>query len=146
MEPIANWRSGGYYFIDAVYVTPAPLPPPHNVTKYLISPNPLPVAYALYYTLLAKYGSGDIFSGQADPTGVTWIEENIGETKTPAIIGLDMIDYSPTRVVSYFSSLRGIKLNRRQEYGANSTAVQDAIAFDARGGIVAFQWHWNAPA
>lgn len=91
----------GWYFIDCLYVTPAPAPAPHHVGKFLVSPNPLPVTWALYNTLLAKYGSGDIFSGQADPTGVTWIEQNIGTTKTPAIIGLDMIDYSPTRVVSH---------------------------------------------
>jgi hypothetical protein len=80
-------------------VTPAPAPGPHHVEKFLVSPDPLPATWALYNTLLAKYGSGDIFSGQADPTGVTWLEQSIG--KTPAIIGLDMIDYSPTRVVSY---------------------------------------------
>ena len=111
----------------------------------MVAPNPLPVTVALYKTLLAKYGSGDIFSGQADPTGVTWLEQNLN--KTPAIIGLDMIDYSPTRVVSYpFLFSRLIILIARQEYGTNSTAVPDAIAFDGRGGIVAFQWHWNAPA
>ena len=49
--------------------------------------------------------------------------------KEPAILGLDMIDYSPTRV----------------SRGAKSTAVEDAIAWRNRGGIVAFCWHWNAP-
>ncbi|KUJ21702.1 uncharacterized protein LY89DRAFT_637592 [Mollisia scopiformis] len=122
---IDDW---GWYFIDCIYVTPSPPPQPHKVSKKLVAPNPLPVTQALFETLLNKYGSGEIFSGQADPTGVTWLEQNVG--KTPAIIGLDMIDYSPTRV----------------EYGANSTAVEDAIEFDARGGMVAFQWHWNAPA
>ncbi len=122
--------SRGWYFIDCLYVTPAPKPAAHKVTSHLSDPDAAPITQALFDTLLAKYGSGDIFSGQADPTGVTWIEQNLGTTKTPAIIGLDMIDYSPTRV----------------EYGTTSTAVEDAIAFDARGGIVAFQWHWNAPA
>lgn len=90
-------RFRGWYFIDCLYVTPAPAPAPHRVEKFLVAPDPLPVTLALYNTLLAKYGSGIIFSGQADPTGVAWLEANIG--KTPAIIGLDMIDYSPTRVV-----------------------------------------------
>jgi mannan endo-1,4-beta-mannosidase len=91
--------SRGWYFIDFIYLSPAPAPPPHNITKILVSPDPLPCTWALFNTLLAKYGSGDIFSGQADPTGVAWLEANLNVT--PAIIGLDMIDYSPTRVVSY---------------------------------------------
>ncbi|KFY46628.1 hypothetical protein V495_02344 [Pseudogymnoascus sp. VKM F-4514 (FW-929)] len=117
----------GWYLLDALYVSPSPPPAPHKVTKILVAPKPLPETQKLYDTLLAKYGSGKIFSGQADTTGVTWLEQNVGAT--PAIIGLDMIEYSPTRV----------------EYGSTSTAVEDAIAFDKRGGIVAFQWHWNAP-
>jgi mannan endo-1,4-beta-mannosidase len=92
-------RFRGWYFIDCLYVTPAPAPAPHQVEKFLVAPDPLPVTIALYNTLLAKYGSGIIFSGQADPTGVAWLEANIG--KTPAIIGLDMIDYSTTRVVRW---------------------------------------------
>lgn len=90
----------GWYFIDCVYVTPSPAPAPHQISKVMVAPNPLPVTTALYNTLLAKYGSGNIFSGQADPAGVAWLEANVG--KTPAIIGLDMIEYSPTRVVSHF--------------------------------------------
>lgn len=92
----------GWYLLDALYVSPSPPPAPHEVTKVLVAPNPLPETQNLYNTLLAKYGSGTIFSGQADTSGVTWLEENIGAT--PAIIGLDMIDYSPTRVVCFTPS------------------------------------------
>jgi mannan endo-1,4-beta-mannosidase len=96
----------GWYYIDCLYITPAPAPPPHKVTNKLVTPNPLSVTQALFDKLLSKYGSGEIFSGQADPTGVAWLEANIGAT--PAIIGLDMIDYSPTRVVSQiFTYLQG---------------------------------------
>jgi mannan endo-1,4-beta-mannosidase len=98
----------GWYFIDCIYVTPSPPPAPHNVTNMLVAPCPLPVTQALFETLLDKYGSGEIFSGQADPTGVTWLEQNIGQT--PAIIGLDMIDYSPTRVVSSIYELVEVML------------------------------------
>lgn len=55
------------------------------------------------------------------------MQQNVG--KSPAIIGLDMMDYSPSRV----------------EYGTASHAVEDAIAFDANSTIVNFAWHWNAP-
>jgi mannan endo-1,4-beta-mannosidase len=87
----------GYYFIDCIYVTPAPPPAPHNITKFTVAPNPLPATSALYNLLRGKYGSGDIFSGQEGPAALAWIEANVG--KTPAILGVDMIDYSPTRVV-----------------------------------------------
>ncbi len=63
----------------------------------LFSPDPLPCTWAFFNNVLAKYGSGDVFSGQADHTDVAWLEAN--SNVTPAIIGLDMIDYSPTRVL-----------------------------------------------
>ncbi len=88
----------GWYFIDFIYLTPSPAPGPHAVTSSLVVPNVLPVTQALFNKLLSRYGTENIFSGQADPSGVTWLEANIG--KTPAILGLDMIEYSPTRVVS----------------------------------------------
>jgi mannan endo-1,4-beta-mannosidase len=101
----------GWYLLDALYVSPSPPPAPHQVTKVLVAPNPLPETQNLYNTLLAKYGSGTIFSGQADTSGVTWLEQNVGAT--PAIIGLDMIEYSPTRVVSFtHSNTLAIPANR----------------------------------
>ena len=66
-------------------------------------------------------------SGQQDPTSFAWVKSQIG--KTPAILGSDFIDYSPSRVA----------------HGTSSTAVEDAIAFDGSGGINTFVWHWNAP-
>lgn len=89
--------------IDYITVTPAPAPPAHQVVTSLVIPSPLPVAQALYSKLRSKYGSGQIFSGQAEVAGVTWIENNIG--KTPAIIGLDLMDYSPSRIVSIFQEI-----------------------------------------
>ncbi|KAF8866961.1 glycoside hydrolase [Acephala macrosclerotiorum] len=88
-----------FNFIDCIYVTPSPPPAPHKATNSLVDPKALPVTKALFETLSAQHGSGDIFSGQADPTGITWLETNID--KTPAILGLDMIDYSPTLVVCW---------------------------------------------
>ncbi|KAH6663536.1 glycosyl hydrolase family 26-domain-containing protein [Halenospora varia] len=121
----SNW---GWYLIDYISVTPAPAPPPHQVSTSLVAPSPLPIVRALYNKLLSKYGSGQIFSGQSEVRGVNWLEANVG--KTPAIIGLDLMDYSPSRI----------------EYGVGaSTAIEEAIAWDARNGIVSIQWHWNAP-
>jgi hypothetical protein len=97
LKEIGANGSRGWYSIDCVYVTPAPAPGPHKVSNVLVAPSPLPAAQSLFNTLVGKYGSGDIFSGQADPSGVKWLEQNVG--KTPAILGVDMIDYSPSRIV-----------------------------------------------
>ena len=48
------------------------------MTSSLVVPNVLPVTQALFNKLLSKYGSGQIFSGQADPSGVAWLEANVG--------------------------------------------------------------------
>jgi mannan endo-1,4-beta-mannosidase len=90
--------SRGWYLIDYITVTPAPAPPPHSVSATLVNPTPLPVAAALYNKLRSQYGTGNIFSGQSELVDIAWIETNIG--KTPAIVGLDLMDYSPSRIVS----------------------------------------------
>lgn len=58
---------------------------------------------------------------------VDWINDITG--KKPAIVGFDFKDYSTSLVK------RGIK----------SYDVLRAIEWDKQGGIVQFQWHWNAP-
>ncbi|MBQ7981420.1 MAG: beta-mannanase, partial [Oscillospiraceae bacterium] len=49
--------------------------------------------------------------------------------RRPAILGLDMMDYTPSRTA----------------LGAKSHAVDTAVEFSDKGGIVTFCWHWNAP-
>ncbi len=50
--------------------------------------------------------------------------------KYPAILGLDMMSYSPAR---------------REQGGSGGNSVEQAIKFHDQGGIVTFCWHWNAP-
>ncbi|TAH69558.1 MAG: beta-mannosidase [Anaerolineaceae bacterium] len=50
--------------------------------------------------------------------------------KTPAILGLDFIEYTPSRV----------------EMGSKGSQTELAINFWKEGGIVTFCWHWNAPS
>ncbi|CCA73405.1 hypothetical protein PIIN_07359 [Serendipita indica DSM 11827] len=118
-----NW---GWYFIDKIELNPAAPPAPHQVTGELTNPNASAAAKNLMAYLVSQYGK-HLLSGQQDPASYAWVETNIG--KSPAIIGLDMMDYSPSRV----------------EHGTTSTAVQDAVTYDGRDAIVAFCWHWNAP-
>ncbi|TRX90989.1 hypothetical protein FHL15_008194 [Xylaria flabelliformis] len=123
IDIVSNW---GYYLIDYISVSPSAPRPPHNVTPTLSNPNANADATALYQYLASIYGQ-NILSGQQDATWADWVTQQVG--KTPAVLGVDLIDYSPSRV----------------ERGTTSTAVEDAIAHAGKGGIVTVVWHWNAP-
>ncbi|MDU0289259.1 glycosyl hydrolase [Saccharothrix longispora] len=119
-----NW---GWYLIDAIRVTPSAPRGPHQVTSALTDRSATPAAKGLMRYLVDNYGEKTL-SGQQDQPSIDWVERNTG--KAPAIAGLDLMDYSPSRV----------------ERGTTSQEVERAIAYDARGGIVTMAWHWNAPS
>jgi mannan endo-1,4-beta-mannosidase len=124
---VAMVSSWGWYLIDSLSLTPALPPQPHRTKAALVNEHATAEAKGLMRYLVAQYGK-KVLSGQQEATSIAWVEQNVG--KAPAVAGLDMIDYSPSRV----------------ERGATSTEVEDALAWDARGGIVTFSWHWNAPS
>jgi len=119
-------RDWGWYFIDSLQVRPAARRPDHNVNPCLTNTASTKETWDLWSLKLNYYGK-KILSGQQDPAMLSWMEDYVG--RDPAIVGFDMIDYSPTRA----------------SHRINSTTVEDAIAWDQRGGIVDFCWHWNAP-
>ena len=120
---LGDW---GYYAIDSLTFTPtAPRSPP-NLNPTPQNPNANGDAVALYNYLKSIYGSKTL-SGQEDTQWLDYVTQATG--KTPALIGLDFMDYSPSRVA----------------FGATSNTTEQAIAFNEQGGIVAFVWHWNAP-
>lgn len=84
-------------------------------------------AHALYDYLVSIYGK-NILSGQQDLAYADWVTDNIG--KTPAVVSVDLMDYSPSRV---------------EFQGDIATTIEDALAHHERGGIVSVLWHWNAP-
>ncbi|KAK2037676.1 family 26 glycosyl hydrolase [Colletotrichum somersetense] len=124
IDIVSNW---GWYLIDSITLTPTEPRGPHDINTALVNPNANADANALYKYLRSIYGK-NILSGQQDLSYSNWVNEAVG--KLPALVSVDLIDYSPSRV----------------EHGAVSTAVEDAIAHHARGGIVSVLWHWNAPA
>lgn len=75
--------------------------------------------------LVDQAAQGNTLSGQQDLESAQWVSQNIG--KWPAILGVDFMDYSPSRVA----------------YGASSRTVEDAISYYNAGGIVTFCWHWG---
>ncbi|KAF2702758.1 glycoside hydrolase family 26 protein [Pleomassaria siparia CBS 279.74] len=119
----SNW---GWYLIDYITLAPSAVRGPHQVTTKNVDPNANADAKALLEYLGTIYGK-NILSGQQDQDSLDWVTTNVG--KTPAILGVDFMDYTESRI----------------SRGASSTDVDKALAFAAKGGIITFVWHWGAP-
>ncbi|PGH11017.1 hypothetical protein AJ80_07293 [Polytolypa hystricis UAMH7299] len=124
IEIQSNW---GWYLIDAISLAPSGERGSHDITTTPVNPNANSDARALLNYLGSIYGS-KILSGQQDQESLDWVTNNVG--KTPAILGVDLMDYTESRT----------------SRGASSTDVDKAIAFANRGGITTFCWHWGAPS
>ncbi|EFQ25959.1 glycosyl hydrolase family 26 [Colletotrichum graminicola] len=124
IDIVSNW---GWYLIDSITLTPTKARGPHDINTALVNPKANADANALYKYLGSIYGK-NILSGQQELSYANWVNETIG--KTPALVSVDLMDYTPSRV----------------EHGTVGTAVEEAIAHHERGGIVSVLWHWNAPA
>jgi mannan endo-1,4-beta-mannosidase len=118
-----NW---GWYLIDHITLSPSAPKDAHNITTTPITPSANKDAKALLKYLGSIYGK-KILSGQQDQESLDWVVANVG--KTPAILGVDFMDYTDSRT----------------SRGAVSTDVEKAIKFSQQGGIVTFVWHWGAP-
>lgn len=126
----------GYISLDNLKIKPssAITDDIFKVNRTLSNPNSSEPTKKLMDFLCDAYGKY-IISGQYAQDGyegaeIRKITEKTG--KTPAMLGLDMIDYSPSRV----------------EFGGEADHVID-YAMDwwyVRGGIVTMCWHWNAPS
>ena len=132
-ENIITLEKGwGWYVIDYIKVELAPAPEMHQVAKTLINPNASKETKALLSYLVDHYGK-TILSGQQEYPNSKLIDVNFVFEKTgkkPAVLGLDFIDNSPSRV----------------ERGTSANETEVAINWwNNDGGIVAFTWHWNAP-
>lgn len=105
-----------------------------NIEKPILkTKNPHENAVRLMKYLTDIYGK-KILSGQQIDWDSGWesleLDAIYKETgRFPAIIGLDFMEYSPSRV----------------ERGASSVDTEKAIKWWEKGGVVTFCWHWNAP-
>jgi len=128
---IAVEKGWGWYDLDYIELTPAKASPkPSKVPKKLADPEATPAARALMGYLIDHYGSCTL-SGQYDQydhTEVAYIVKTTG--KTPAILGGDLMDYSPSR----------------KAHGADpKDHVEQMIKAAREGFIITMCWHWNAP-
>ncbi len=118
-----NW---GWFQVDRFELAQAALPA-LSYGPTLSDPAADAAARGLWCWLGAQYGR-KVISGQTERSESEWIAGQTG--RRPALTGFDMMDYSPSRVA----------------FGASSTAVEEALLWAQQGGIVQFQWHWNAPS
>ena len=126
-------KSWGWIMVDKLTVTEDEKisDDVYKVKKQLIDPDADRPTKELFEYLCDSYGKYTL-SGQVCNDGLKGDEfKAIYEAtgKYPAIVGLDMMDYCPSR----------------QAKGARSNAVETAIDFHSHGGITTFCWHWNAP-
>jgi len=123
----------GWMYLDRLEITPSPTIDPEifNVPYTLVNPNANEAAQSLMRFLTSVYGTY-ILTGQYSDYGVNGAEFAVIREitgRTPAVMGLDMMDYTPSRV----------------QRGTRGRTVEHAIEFHNMGGIVTFCWHWNAP-
>lgn len=130
---VTVYKSWGWIWLDSLTVTPAEAIPDSvfEVEARLVNPNATKEAQQLFAYLCDCYGKYTL-AGQHSSYGTIGAEcyaiHNV-TGKYPAIIGMDMMDYSPARV----------------QHGTKGYSIDQAIKFHKQGGIVTFCWHWNAP-
>ena len=122
----------GWISLDMLQVKMSDEIDPHmyEVKRTLCNPNSNETTKRLYSYLCDEYGN-HILSGQYSD-GMFGLENVAIQNVTgsyPAILGLDLMEYTPSRVA----------------YGSKGFSVDSAIGYWNQGGIVTFCWHWNAP-
>lgn len=106
--------------------------PPEAPATALSDPEASAAARALWNFLKAQYGR-HVLSGQQELREARYIEGATG--LRPAIVGGDLIEYSPTRWE------RGARPGGRSQYAS----VEEILDWAEDDAIVAMMWHWNAP-
>ena len=131
---VAVSKSWGWICVDALVLSASGALPEdlYQVDAELVNPNASENAKRLMHYLTDIYGK-KILSGQYCDSGMYGNERaSIWKTtggKYPAVLGLDLIEYSPSRAAN----------------GSTSKAVDYALEYWEAGGIVTFAWHWNVP-
>ncbi len=98
----------------------------------LSNPNASEQAQAVFDYLVSMRGKGILSGQQIYGTNTQEIKTLVSVTgKNPAIMGIDLIDFSPSRVAHGVSGGR---------------LVSTAKKYWQEGGLITCAWHWNAPS
>lgn len=118
----------GYFELADITLTPARRPPPPaRPPSVPVNPHASPEARALLQTLTRLYGTTTL-TGVYSEADIAHVRDRTGHT--PALLGGDLMDYSPSRVE------RGADAKRETER---------LVAAAQRGHLITVSWHWNAP-
>ncbi len=117
-----------YYDIDYIDLIPAAAPGrPALPPKTPVDSAAVPKARALLADLVSRYGLTTL-SGVYSIEDADYVRATTG--RTPAILGDDLMDYSPSRVA----------------HGSKPDGtVEQLIAQYRKGYLLTVSWHWNAP-
>ena len=124
----------GYVNLDYLLITPSePLAADlYDVRPVLCNPDPSPEAQAVMDWLCEVYGK-KMISGQYLNEGDRGAEIRAVEQATgglrPALLGLDLLNYSPTSV----------------SLGTRPISVDQAMDYWKQGYLITMCWHWVAP-
>jgi mannan endo-1,4-beta-mannosidase len=134
LNTISVERHWGWIRLKSLHITDSqPLDPAiFEVSAKLINPDANETTRRLMSFLADAYGRV-MLSGQYSDNGLFAGEAGVifmTTDKRPAVLGLDMMDYTPSRVGR----------------AADPKAIERAIEADEHGAIVTFCWHWNAPS
>jgi mannan endo-1,4-beta-mannosidase len=128
LNTVAIEKGWGYYDIDYVEFVPAVIAPTlRKPPKALADPQATARTRALMGRLVDLYGSRTL-SGQVGQEDAEFVRQVTG--KTPAILGGDFMDYSPSRVA---------------HGGLPRDGTEQMIRMAQTGRVVTMLWHWNAP-
>ena len=125
--------SWGWIYLDKMTVqTSEPISPElYKVEAKLINPNATDETKRLMSFLVDMYGE-KILSGQYCDEGAFGKEMQVIQNvtgKQPAILGMDLMDYTPVNAA----------------HGSSQVVVKSATTWWEKNGIVILQWHWNTP-
>lgn len=130
---VSVFKFWGWIDLDYLKImTSKPIPAStYQVSAELVNENAIDNAKRLMSYLADHYGT-KILSGQYCDTGINGKEFQVVKKvtgKTPAVLGLDFMEYTPSFV----------------EHGSTGHSTDLAVQCWKQGGIVTFCWHWNAP-
>jgi len=126
-------KSWGWIYLDALEVTASEPADPalYQAQTKLCDAKASANTRRMMNYLSDMYGKY-IISGQYGDRGTEGPEFKAikqATDKVPAMMGLDFIEYTPSRAA----------------HGSVGKDIGYAIDFDSQGGIITFCWHWNAP-
>jgi mannan endo-1,4-beta-mannosidase len=125
-------KSWGWIYMDYIYIRQAEdlSAYAYNVSPDLVNPGASGAAKRLMKYIVDNYGKKTLSCQTSESVNSEEFKAVYSVTgKYPAVMALDMMDYSPSRVAR----------------GTSSKAVENAVEWHNKGGIVKFLWHWNAP-